>query len=62
MPNSGPVPGVPNDWDTKEAQQTPYLLGVIDGVPAWRSVVVSDPVYAESGDLVTVNDRPVFTE
>lgn len=62
MPNSGPVPSVPDDWDAQEAQGTPYLLGVSDGVPTWRPVVVFDPVYAEDGSLVTADDRPVFTE
>jgi len=56
------VPAVPGDWNVKEAQQVPYVLGVIGGAPAWRSVVVHDPVYDEDGDLVTATDRPVFVE
>lgn len=62
MPNSGPVPSVPDDWEIKESMGVPYLLGVEEGIPEWRSVVVHEPVLDEDEMLVTANGRPVFTE
>ena len=53
------VPPVPDDWEEKEAFGTPYLLGIANGSPQWRAVVVLAAVEAENGETVTANDRPV---
>ena len=60
MPNF--VPPVPGDWEVRDAQKIPYVLGILGGDPAWRVAVIHDPVLDEEGDLVTAGDRPVFVE
>jgi hypothetical protein len=50
---SSSVPDVPDDWEAKAAMGAPYLLGIEDGVEAWRSVVVAHVVTSVSGASVT---------
>ena len=50
------VPSVPDDWEAKEMAQAPYVLGIIDGAQAWRSVVVGQIVSALSTATVTDSD------
>jgi hypothetical protein len=50
---SSSVPDVPDDWEAKAAMGAPYLLGIEDGVEAWRSVVVAHVATSVSGAAVT---------
>jgi hypothetical protein len=52
---SSSVPDVPDDWETKETMGAPYLLGVEDGVEAWRSLVVAEVVTSACSAPVTDN-------
>ena len=49
------VPETPDDWEQKEQMGAPYLLGIVDGEDAWRSVVVGRVVTSESTASVTAN-------
>lgn len=62
MPNPS-VPDIPDDWEQKDADGVPYLLGIADSETAWRSTVALSPVTDDGGALITAeNDRPVFVE
>lgn len=61
MPANPSVPDIPSDWEQKEQDGTPYLLGIAAGDTAWRPVLIVEPVVDEAGAIVTsANARPVF--
>lgn len=62
MPPNPSVPDIPADWADRDAEGTPYLLGIAAGDTTWRTVVVHEVVRDEGGSLVTANERPVFVE
>lgn len=61
MPANPSVPDIPNDWEARAQEGTPYLLGIASGDTAWRPTVVLPVVTDDTNSTVTAeNGRPVF--
>lgn len=62
MPPNPSVPDIPADWPQREADGTPYRLGIIADDTAWIPTVVfplvTDTAHAT---VTTLSGRPVFT-